>query len=165
MAFDDWAEAAVLVEPDGDSTHSSMPRRERVMMRWRKRVKEHPDANGQMTMKGDVAVGPVVGGMAQGSGVLDMAYSSPEGIADIALEFARAFEGTDTIVGDVVGNAGHEARVGTSSDSPDRAERDARIAREEDMVYQVDAVHYEVEWLAAHEVALEDGRSSPWGKP
>lgn len=68
-------------------------------------------------------------------------------------------------MGDVVGNAGHEERVGTSSDSPDRAESDARIAQEEDMAYRVDAVHYEVEWLAAHEVALEDGRSSPLGKP
>lgn len=72
----------MLVEPDGDSTHSSVPRWERVMMCWRKRAKEHPDANGRMTMKGHVAVEAVVGGMAQGSGVLDMAYSSPEGIAD-----------------------------------------------------------------------------------
>lgn len=36
------------------------------------------------------------------------------------------------------------------------------------MAYQVDAVHYEVEWLAVHEVALEDERSShlkPWQPP
>lgn len=31
-------------------------------------------------------------------------------------------------MGGVVGNAGHEARVGTSSDSPDKAEGDVRIA-------------------------------------
>lgn len=66
----------------------------------------------------------------------------------------------------MVGNAGREARVGTSSDSPDRAEGDARIGQEEDMAhYQVDVVHCEVEWLAAHEVALDDGRSSHLRKP
>lgn len=118
-------------------------------------------------MKGRAVGEAVVGGMAQGSGVLDMAYSSSEGIVDTMVwVFAREFDGTDTIVGDVVvGNAGHEARVGTSSDSPDTAEVDVRIAQEGDMAYQVDVVHYEAEWLAAHEVALEDGRSSHLRKP
>lgn len=68
-------------------------------------------------------------------------------------------------MGDVVGNAGHEARVGTNSDILDKAEGDAGIAQEEDTAYQVDVVHYEVESLAVHEVALEDGRSSHLRKP
>lgn len=163
-AFDDLAEAAVLAGPDGDSTHSPMPSWERVTMCLRETAKEPLDGNGWMTMKGRVVVEAVVGGMAQGSGVVDMTYSSSEGIVDTVSGFARAFDGTDTTVGGV-GNAGHEARVGTSSDSLDKAEGDAGIAQEEDMAYQVDVVHYEVESLAAHAVALEDGRSSHLRKP
>lgn len=51
-------------------------------MCWRRTAKEHPDGNGRMTMKARVVEEAVVGGMVQGSGVLDMAYSSSEDIAD-----------------------------------------------------------------------------------
>lgn len=45
-------------------------------------AKEPLDGNGWMTMKGRVVVEAIVGGMAQGSGVVDMTYSSSEGIVD-----------------------------------------------------------------------------------
>ncbi|MCJ1468091.1 hypothetical protein MMC07_006718 [Pseudocyphellaria aurata] len=137
-------------------------------MCWRKTAKEHQDENERMTMRGRVVVEAVVGDMVQGSGALNIECSSSEGIADMVSGFARGFDGIDTIVEGVVvvvvvGNAGHEARVGTSSDSPGKAEGDAEIAQEEDI--PVGVVHYEVEWLAAHEVALEGGRSSHLKKP
>lgn len=137
-------------------------------MCWRKTAKEHQDENERMTMTGRVVVEAVVGDMVQGSGALDTACSSSEGIADMVSGFARGFDDIDTSAGGVVvvvvGNAGHEARVGTSSDSPGKADGDAGIAQE-DMAHPVDVVHYEVESLAAHEVTLEGGRSSHLRKP